>query len=183
MILEKQVAGLNERILERFVLRARRSVGLQGTANVLVTGSDAVRSLNQRFRRQNKVTDVLSFPSMASPAESRRYTKLAGEIAISADIARKNSIRFGHSVAQEIKILALHGILHLAGFDHERDDGEMARKEMKLRRDLGLPSGLIERGQSDRDGSKSSEMEPVRRASKKSSKLHRAARKRVTRTA
>jgi probable rRNA maturation factor len=189
VILEKQVAGLNEHTLERFVLRARRSVGLRGTVNVLVTGSSAVRSLNQRFRRQNKVTDVLSFPAippyptMTSPAESRRQAKLAGEIAISADIARKNSFRLGHSVAQEVKVLALHGILHLAGFDHERDNGEMARKEMNLRGTLRLPSGLIERSQPGRGLSKSGKMEPVRQTSGKSSELRRAAPKRVTRTA
>jgi probable rRNA maturation factor len=182
VILEKQVAGLNEHTLARFLLRARRAVGLRGTVNVLVTGSAAVRSLNQRFRRQNKVTDVLSFPSIASPAESRR-AKLAGDVAISADIACKNSLRFGHTAAQEVKILALHGILHLAGFDHEHDNGEMARKEMKLRRDLGLPIGLIERGQPGQDQSKSGEVEPVRHASKKSSKLRRPAAKTGTRTA
>ncbi len=170
------------------MLRARRSVGLRGTVNVLVTGSSAVRSLNQRFRRQNKVTDVLSFPAfppfptMTSPAGSPRQAKLAGEIAISADIARKNSFRLGHSVAQEVKVLALHGILHLAGFDHERDNGEMARKEMNLRRSLGLPGGLIERSQPGRGLSKSGKMEPVR-PEKTSAKPRRAAPKRVTRTA
>ncbi len=94
--------------------------------------------LNRQFRDQNKATDVLSFPH-ASPARRGERQKLAGDIAISADIARENSLRLGHPVAQEIKILALHGILHLAGFDHERDNGEMARKEATLRRALGLP--------------------------------------------
>jgi probable rRNA maturation factor len=70
---------------------------------------------------------------------------LAGEIAISADVARQNSARLKHSVGEEVKILALHGILHLAGFDHERDNGEMARKEATLRRSLKLPAALIER--------------------------------------
>jgi probable rRNA maturation factor len=180
---------LNEHTLERFVLRVRRSVGLRGTVNVLVTGSSAVRSLNQRFRRLNKVTDVLSFPAippfptMVSPAESRRRAKFAGDVAISAEIARKNSLRLGHSVAQEVKILALHGILHLAGLDHERDNGEMARKEMKLRRALGLPTGLIERGQPGGGRSDSSETKRVRRPSGKILELRRAAPKRVTRTA
>ncbi len=145
MILEKKVAGLNEDTLERFLLRARKALGLGGQVNVLVTSSAAVRSLNQRFRNENKVTDVLSFPATSSISKSRNRRSLAGEIAISADIALKNSFRLGHPAAQEIKILALHGILHLAGFDHERDNGEMARKEMKLRRALGLPVALIER--------------------------------------
>jgi probable rRNA maturation factor len=147
VILEKQVAGLNEETLERFVLRARRAVGLRGMVNVLVTSSRAVRSLNRQFRRQNTETDVLSFPSMASPSKSRQQANLAGDVAISADIARQNSHQLGHAAVEEIKILALHGILHLAGFDHERDNGEMAREELKLRRALGLPAALIERAQ------------------------------------
>ena len=68
-------------------------------------------------------------------------------MAISADIARENARRLGHSVADEVKILVLHGILHLAGFDHERDNGEMARKESRLRLQLKLEGGLIERAQ------------------------------------
>jgi probable rRNA maturation factor len=79
---------------------------------------------------------------------------LAGEIAISADIARQNAARLGHPAALEIKLLALHGILHLAGMDHERDNGEMARKEAHLRSVLRLPTGLIERGLSDEDSPK-----------------------------
>ena len=149
VILEKKIAGLNEDALGRFVLRARKAVGLRGQVNVLVTSNAAVRSLNLRFRRQNKATDVLSFPS-TSLSESRNAANLAGDVAISADIALKNSFRLGHPAAQEIKILALHGILHLAGFDHERDNGEMARKEAKLRRALGLPAALIERVRPER---------------------------------
>ena len=70
---------------------------------------------------------------------------LAGDIAISADIAKENARRLGHSAAQEVKILALHGVLHLVGYDHESDEGAMAGKERQLRRALGLPLGLIER--------------------------------------
>ena len=124
------------------MLRARRIAGLRGTVNVLVTSSAAVRSLNREFRGKNKATDVLSFPSASPSDEPRRRPGLAGEIAISADIALQNAVRLGHSPAQEIKILVLHGILHLAGMDHERDNGEMARKEATLRRTLGLPVGL-----------------------------------------
>ncbi len=145
--LQKKVAGLDESTLQRFVLRARKAAGLRGTVNVLVTRSAAMCSLNRQFRNQNKATDVLSFPFKSPASELRKRPKLAGDIAISADIARQNSLRFGHAVAQEIKILVLHGILHLAGFDHERDNGRMARKEANLRRALGLPVGLIERVQ------------------------------------
>jgi len=154
VILEKKVVGLNAEALSRFVLRARKDAGLKEPVNVLVTSSTAVRELNQRFRGENKATDVLSFPATDSISESRKQPKLAGEIAISADIALKSSFRLGHSAAQEIKILALHGILHLAGFDHERDNGAMARKEMKLRLALGLPAALIERVEPERVQSK-----------------------------
>ena len=145
VILRKKVAGLNEGALDRFVLRARKAAGLRGQVNVLVTSSTAVRSLNRQFRSQNKATDVLSFPVESAASESRRKRNLAGDVAISADIALENAARLGHSVREEIKILALHGILHLAGLDHERDNGEMARKEAMLRRALGLPAALIER--------------------------------------
>ncbi len=73
---------------------------------------------------------------------SRARSGLSGELAISADIARENAAHIGHSVAAEIKILVLHGILHLAGFDHEIDNGEMARREKHLRRQLKLEAGL-----------------------------------------
>lgn len=111
--------------------------------NVLVTGSRSVQSLNRQFRGKNKATDVLSFPAPL-PAQDKG-AGLAGDIAISADIALRNARTMGHSAAEEIKILTLHGILHLAGFDHERDNGVMARQELKLRRELRLPVGLIER--------------------------------------
>jgi probable rRNA maturation factor len=145
VILQKKVAGLSADTLERFVLRARRAVSLAGTVNVLVTTSAAVRSLNRQFRSQNKATDVLSFPSTSAESKSRQRPALAGDVAISADIALQNAIRLGHPASKEIKILALHGILHLAGFDHERDNGEMARTEAILRRTLRLPAALIER--------------------------------------
>jgi len=132
-------------MLERFVLRARRLVRLRETVNVLVTSSEELRSFNRRFRGADKATDVLSFPSL--PVGRSHAKRAAGEIAISADIARENAGRLGHSVADEVKILALHGILHLAGFDHERDNGEMARTEARLRMQLNLEVGLIERAQ------------------------------------
>jgi probable rRNA maturation factor len=155
VILQKKIAGLSAATLEGFVLRARRAVGLSGTVNVLVTSSNAVRSLNNQFRGKNKATDVLSFPSSSAGSKPSKRPKLAGDVAISADIALQNSLRLGHPVAHEIRILALHGILHLAGFDHERDNGEMARKETTLRRALKLPAALIERVQpSNRGGSR-----------------------------
>jgi len=145
VIFRKRIAGLSRSTLERFVLRARRIVGLRETVNVLVTNSSELRALNRRFRGADKATDVLSFPSPR--LEHSKARPVAGDVAISADIARENARRLGHSVADEVKILALHGMLHLAGFDHERDQGEMARKESRLRRQLKLETGLIERAQ------------------------------------
>ena len=145
VILHGKIAGLSAATLDRFVLRARKAAGLQGTVNVLVTSSSAMRSLNSRFRNKDKPTDVLSFPSESNTGNGRPEKGFAGEIAVSADIAAHNAAGLGHSTAIEVKILALHGVLHLAGFDHERDNGEMARKESKLRKALGLPAALIER--------------------------------------
>jgi probable rRNA maturation factor len=145
VILRKRIAGLSRSTLERFVLRARHVVHLRETVNVLVTSSAELRSLNRQFRGADKATDVLSFPS--PPVKLGKSRRVAGEVAISADIARENARQLGHSVADEVKILALHGVLHLAGFDHERDNGEMARKESRLRRQLKLQVGLIERMQ------------------------------------
>ena len=141
VILRKQIVGLSERSLNRFLLRASRAARIAGAVNLLVTSSAAMRSLNVRFRGVNKPTDVLSFPSNQSSQNAR----LAGEIAISADIATQNALRLGHAPAMEVKVLTLHGLLHLAGMDHERDNGEMARKEAHLRRILHLPSTLTER--------------------------------------
>ena len=140
VILQKRVVGLTELALDRFVARARGAAGLRGTVNILVTSSIELRSLNRRFRGKDQPTDVLSFAAL--PGLKPRY---AGDIAISAEIAVHNARVLGHSAADEIKILALHGILHLRGYDHERDHGRMARLEMKLRRELRLPIGLIER--------------------------------------
>ena len=162
IILYKKVPGLSEPSLSRFVLRARQTAGLQGVVNVLVTTSSAMRSLNLQFRGQNKATDVLSFPAASIAANGKRA--FAGEIAISAEIAAQNAARLGHSVALEIKILVLHGILHLAGFDHERDNGEMARKEAKCRRALRLPVSLTERSLAGERNSTSARVESSSRS-------------------
>ena len=140
VIFRKRVAGLTEDALARFVMRAGRSAKLRGTVNVLVTSSRELRALNKRFRGKDKPTDVLSFPPVLGVIEG-----FGGDVAISADIAALNARGLGHSAAEEIKILTLHGVLHLAGYDHERDRGEMERKEQRLRTMLGLPGGLIER--------------------------------------
>jgi probable rRNA maturation factor len=140
VIIRKPVVGLSESALERFLSKAKRAVQLQGAVDVLVTASAELRRLNSRFLGKDKPTDVLSFP----PAVGQ-HGGLAGDVAISAGIAAQNARRLGHSAVQEIKILVLHGLLHLAGYDHERDQGQMATQEQLLRRQLGLPVGLLER--------------------------------------
>ncbi len=123
--------------LEGFAKAAQRAARLRGEVSILITSSAQIRKLNRDFRGKDKPTDVLSFPSEAKG--------IAGDIAISAQIARQQAAALGHSVANELKILILHGMLHLAGHDHESDGGEMAGQERKLRARLKLPSGLIER--------------------------------------
>lgn len=144
VIFQKKISGLSEASLNSFILRARRAVNLRGRVNVLITSRTAMRALNLRFRGKDKPTDVLSFPSEPH-VKGRGSDGLAGELAISAEIAARNSVQLGHSLASEVKVLVLHGILHLAGFDHERDNGQMARKEAELRRMLRLPAALTER--------------------------------------
>jgi len=135
--LEHDSKSIRPRALALFTTMARRAVGLGGDLGIRITSNTEMRDLNRRFRRKNKATDVLSFPS-GTP-------KLSGDIAISAEIAADNAEKLGHSLETELKILILHGLLHLAGFDHEIDNGEMAAKEAKLRVRLNLPVSLIER--------------------------------------
>lgn len=144
IIFRHRVPGLTEQGLARFVRRASRAVGLTGMVTVLVTGDRHMRQLNYRFRGKDRPTDVLSFVPASAVAG------VSGDVAISRGMASRNARALGHSVAEEIRILVLHGILHLAGFDHERDQGQMADKELKLRRRLGLEIGLIERGSAAR---------------------------------
>jgi probable rRNA maturation factor len=146
VISQKHVPDLTELALSRFVARARRAAGLKGLVNVLLTSSAEMKSLNRRFRGKDKPTDVLSFP-----AEPGAQEQFAGEIAISAEMAWQNARQLGHSPAEEVKILVLHGVLHLRGYDHECDNGQMARREKQLRVKLHLPSGLIERTRPRRD--------------------------------
>jgi probable rRNA maturation factor len=137
IIFRKRVSGVSATALGRFAQRARRAAGVKGEVNVLLTGDAEIRRLNRQFRHKDEATDVLSFPGIDE--------SFAGDIAISTSTAARNSRQLGHSTADEIKVLLLHGILHLAGHDHETDHGEMALREARLRRTLGLPVALIER--------------------------------------
>lgn len=143
VVLQRRVAGMTEAALTRFVARARRFAGLKGAVNVLVTSNSELRSLNRRFRGKDQPTDVLSFA-----AEPGGPGDFAGDIAISVEIASQNARLLGHATAAEIKILVLHGILHLRGYDHDQDPEPMAKIEERLRKKLRLPGGLIERAKS-----------------------------------
>lgn len=113
---------------------------------MLLTGDADLRRLNRDFRKKDYPTDVLSFPagcgahSRASGAPTH-----IGSLAISLPRARAQARVFGHSTEQEVRILMLHGLLHLLGMDHESDNGRMARAERRWREKLGLPESLIER--------------------------------------
>jgi probable rRNA maturation factor len=124
--------------LQRFARRAQTLAEVSGEVDILIASNKRLCDLNRRFRRKNKPTDVLSFPRPSG-----------GDIAISAQIALENAQRFGHSLASELKILVLHGMLHLAGYDHESDNGRMARAEARLRSQLKLPASLIDRTHSN----------------------------------
>lgn len=133
---------LRQRALAAFLDQATAVAKLQGEVSVLLTTDGEIRQLNRRFRRKNKATDVLSFPALESLNGQRR---VAGDLAISVETAHRQAGEAGHTLFVELEVLLLHGVLHLAGYDHETDNGRMARKEAALRRRLGLEEGLIER--------------------------------------
>jgi probable rRNA maturation factor len=147
------------RDLKDFLSRARLALRLPSTSVTvcLVTSSEIAR-WNRVYRGKSRATDVLSFPAgkprrrpggsgtrkkadsfspalFATPDSPASYL---GDIAIAPEVARRNARRLGRPFAQEMRILILHGMLHLMGYDHETDAGEMDRRERRLRRALGL---------------------------------------------
>lgn len=101
--------------------------------HVLITGDERIRDLNQRFRNIDRATDVLSFPD-GDELPSRRT--LLGEIVISLETARRQARELGHDEIRELLELSLHGVLHLVGYDHEQDQGQMNDLEIELREEL-----------------------------------------------
>jgi len=150
--------------LQRFARRAQTLARVKGEVDILISGNTRLRDLNRRFRHKNKSTDVLSFPRPSG-----------GDIAISAQIALDNAHHYGHSLAVELKILVLHGMLHLAGYDHESDNGRMARAEARLRSQLKLPASLIDRSHSS---GKSPQAKPISIAKKTANNLRKPASRR-----
>jgi probable rRNA maturation factor len=138
--------------LESFLLRVRRELDLKQAQVTVCLVSDAeIAGMNESFRKKRGPTDVLSFPAVKLRQPSRSKRRLAsvasssagsdaslGDIAIAPAVAKRNAKNFGRTLPAELKILILHGVLHLLGFDHEADHGEMDRTEKKLRRRLGL---------------------------------------------
>ena len=132
------------RTLDQFLSEAQAAAGLRGQVTVLLATDATIRDLNHRFRGKDEATDVLSFP--AEPLKNTKAAeRVAGDVAIGVETARRQAAEQGHMLATEIKVLILHGLLHLAGYDHETDAGKMQRRERQLRARLGLPRGLIER--------------------------------------
>ena len=151
--------------LEKFLAAARKRLRLAPRSLTVALVTDAqIARWNRAYRGKNRPTDVLSFPadvSQAEPATTRKHRSAAsrtrdarhaplsrsatsasrtylGDIAIAPAVARRNAQRFGRAFDHEMRILILHGILHLLGYDHETDSGQMDRRENRLRRDLGL---------------------------------------------
>jgi len=139
----------------------------RGRVAVALMGDTALRRLNGQFRGVDAPTDVLSFPASARAragrARASRGRRAAaarsrarhddktsdishlGDIAIAVGVARRQAARYGHALSTEVKVLALHGLLHLLGYDHDRDQGQMLRLEARLRRRMNLPAGLLAR--------------------------------------
>jgi probable rRNA maturation factor len=125
----------------------------RGTVSVALVSDQRVRALNRTYRRKDYATDVLSFPSPFSPSnpsnpsspQSPIPNPFLGDIVIARGVAKRQAREARHSERTELRVLALHGLLHLLGYDHERDNGAMRRLERRLRRKGGLHEGLIER--------------------------------------
>jgi probable rRNA maturation factor len=122
-------------------LRAVAPAKARGIVSLALVSDRTIRRLNRKYAGKDAATDVLSFPA----AGPRIGVPLLGDIVIATGVARRQARDAGHSLADEVKTLALHGLLHLLGYDHHRDAGTMARLEARLRRKGGLSEGLIER--------------------------------------
>jgi probable rRNA maturation factor len=131
LLFRRSSPHVGRRDLRRFLKDLAKEILPNQGVVCLITSDAELKKLNREFRGKNSATDVLSFPPE--------------DIAISFDRAAAQAAELGHSVEDELRILMLHGLLHLAGMDHETDGGAMKRTEARWRKRLGLPSGLIER--------------------------------------
>jgi probable rRNA maturation factor len=132
------------RPLEAFLRRVKHELGFGEAGVTVCLVSDAeIARMNEKFRKKKGPTDVLSFPSVTRrrPLQPRRRAKggeFLGDIAISPAAARRYAKKNGRTLPSELQVLILHGVLHLLGYDHETDQGEMDRVERKLRKRFGL---------------------------------------------
>lgn len=134
------------RLLEQFLQQIKEEIGLgPECVAVRLIGNAEMARLNETYRKKKGPTDVLSFPAEdqrrargLKAAVRRARGKFLGDIAIAPRVAKRNSRALGRTLDQELRVLILHGVLHLLGYDHETDRGEMERIEMRLRRRLGI---------------------------------------------
>lgn len=145
MIVNRQRAvGVSAAQLQRFLARVQRTLRLpKGSVAVCLMEDREIARLNQKYRGKRGGTDVLSFPVNGSfePGRNGKRTNRAGflgDIAISPAAAKRNARDCGRPISDELRILILHGVLHLLGYDHETDSGQMERYEGRLRSKLGL---------------------------------------------
>jgi probable rRNA maturation factor len=151
--------------LARWLARVAPS-GARGVVSIALVSDARIRDLNRRYRGRNYATDVLSFSYGANAGRmpGRRQVgkgrgavatldpaPLLGDIVIATGVARRQARQAGHDEGTELRVLALHGLLHLLGYDHEQDNGTMARVERRLRRKGRLREGLLERGTRGQD--------------------------------
>jgi probable rRNA maturation factor len=115
--------------LRRVLRGAGHSLGVGGEVAVVLAGDKLLRRLNRQYRGKDRPTDVLSFPGEGGEEG-------LGDVVISVPTAERNARRQGHRLPRELDILALHGFLHVLGYDHETDQGQMDRLEGRLRRSL-----------------------------------------------
>ena len=135
------------RSLQEFLREIKDSLGLgRECVSVCFIDDRTMTKLNRTYRKKPKTTDVLSFPSedrrkplpLTPRVPKRAGASYLGDIAISPVVARRNAKQFHRTLEEELRVLTLHGVLHLLGYDHETDRGEMERLERKLRRRFGL---------------------------------------------
>ncbi len=144
IVFRRRPADVRPQALESFARKLQAQVARGRVFDCVITGDAELRRLNREFRGEDHATDVLSFPAAQAGSRGGPPAHL-GDLAISVARAREQARRNGHSTEQEVRILMLHGLLHLMGMDHENDSGSMAQAERRWRERLGLPNGLIER--------------------------------------
>jgi probable rRNA maturation factor len=133
--------------LERWLPRAAPATA-RGVVSVALVSDARMRALNRRYRGKNRATDVLSFPCEGGSRRGRASplaVAFLGDVVISRGVAARQAREMGHSLTAELRVLALHGLLHLLGYDHEHDRGQMRKLEQRLLRNAGMRDGLIGR--------------------------------------